>query len=95
MTNSTKSHAMQQQSPAWSGELQALMEAYHQAGGDPASFQAPEVATMAVRGDQVLVSHSITGVHLPSQPIENGRRGSVWVAEATHGKHPVPLRCGV
>ncbi|WP_448336265.1 SufB/SufD family protein [Bellilinea sp.] len=95
MTNSTRSHAMQQQSPAWSGELQALMEAYQQAGGDPASFQTPEVATLAVSGDQVLVSHSIPGVHLHSQPIENGVRVSVVVDEGTQVKHPVHLCFGV
>lgn len=86
---------MQQNSPAWSGELQSLMEAYQQAGGDPLAFQTPEVATLAVSGDQVLVSHSIPGVHLYSQPIEHGVRVSVVVDEGTRVKNPVHLCFGV
>jgi len=95
MGNPIKSHAFEQTSPAWAGELQSLMEAYQQAGGDPASFQMPEVATLAVSGDQVLVSHDIPGVHLYSQPLEHGVRVSVVVDDGTLVKHPVHLCFGV
>ncbi len=95
MSAQLKPHAFQNKAPAWSGELQDLMEAYQQAGGNPATFQQPEVATLAISGDKVLASHTVAGVHLLSEPIENGVHVQVLVDEGTKVSHPIHLCFGV
>lgn len=49
--------------PAWAGELKAMMDAYQQAGGDPKVLELPQVATLVISANQVLVAHEIPGVH--------------------------------
>ena len=81
--------------PAWAGEMESMLDAYRQAGGDPEALQLPEVATLVVSGNQVLASHSIPGVHLESEPLEQGVHARITVDPGTHVERPVHLCFGV
>lgn len=81
--------------PAWAGEMESMLDAYRQAGGDPDALQLPEVATLVVSGNQVLASHSIPGVHLEAEPLEQGVRARITVDPGTHVERPVHLCFGV
>lgn len=81
--------------PAWAGEMDAMMDAYQQAGGDPDVLKLPEVATLVISGNQVLASHSIPGVHLEAEPLPQGVHARIQVDPGTNVKHPVHLCFGV
>ena len=81
--------------PAWAGEMESMLDAYRQAGGDPDALQLPEVATLVVSGNQVLASHSIPGVHLEAEPLEQGVHARITVDPGTHVERPVHLCFGV
>jgi len=83
------------QAPAWTGEMESMLDAYKQAGGDPDSLKLPEVATLVISGNNVLASHSIPGVHLEPESIGNGVRARIWVEPGTHVEQPVHLCFGV
>ncbi len=48
--------------PAWTREFASILDAYRQAGGDPNALQMPEVATLVVSANQVLVAHGVEGI---------------------------------
>ena len=81
--------------PGWAGEMESMLDAYRQAGGDPESLKLPEVATLVVSGKQVLASHSIPGVHLEAKPLEQGVRARILVEPYSQVKYPVHLCFGV
>ncbi len=93
-TNSPRQHAGQA-APGWSEELEAMLDAYRQAGGDPDALKIPEVATLVVSGNQVLASHPIAGVHMEAEPLEHGVRARIVVDAGIQVKHPVHLCFGV
>jgi uncharacterized protein len=81
--------------PSWAGEMESMLDAYRQAGGDPEALKLPEVATLVVSGNQVLASHSIPGVHLEAEPLEQGVHARISVDAGTQVEHPVHLCFGV
>lgn len=83
------------QAPGWADELAAMLDAYQQAGGDPAALQLPEVATLVVSANQVLTAHEIPGVHFEAKPLENGVQARILVEPAVKLAHPVHLCFGV
>jgi len=93
-TPTVRDHAIGKQ-PAWAGELAAMMEAYRQAGGDPNALQLPEVATLVVSANQVLVAHEIPGIHFEAQPLEHGVRAHISVEAGAKIERPVHLCFGV
>lgn len=93
-TSSTKEHIATKQ-PAWAGELAAMMEAYRQAGGDPSALQLPEVATLVVSANQVLVAHEIPGIHFEAEPLEHGVKAHIFVEPGVKIERPVHLCFGV
>jgi len=92
--NGSEKHAPRS-APAWSGEMSAMVDAYQQAGGDPDSLQLPEVATLVVSANQVLVAHEIPGVHFEATPLPNGVRAHIEVKPGVKIEHPVHLCFGV
>jgi len=84
-----------QNTPAWAGEMDAMLDAYRQAGGDPDALKLPEVATLVISGNQVLASHSIPGVHLEAEPLAQGVHARIQVDPRTNVKHPIHLCFGV
>ncbi len=83
------------QRPAWTGEMAAMLEAYRQAGGDPATLQLPEVATLVVSSNQILTAHEIPGVHFESELLENSVKARILIESGAKIKHPVHLCFGV
>ncbi len=95
MTTPTVREHITGRQPAWAGELAAMMEAYRQAGGDPEALQLPEVATLVVSANQVLVSHEIPGIHFEAQPLEQGVQARIVVEPGAKIERPVHLCFGV
>jgi Fe-S cluster assembly scaffold protein SufB len=83
------------QRPAWAGEMSEMLEAYRQAGGDPASLQLPEVATLVVSGNQVLASHSVPGIRFDAESLPQGVSAHIMVEPGTRLERPVHLCFGV
>jgi len=81
--------------PSWAGEMESMLDAYKQAGGNPNDLNSPEVATLVVSGNEVLGSHSIPGVHLKATPIDNGVRAYISVDPGVLVERPVHLCFGV
>lgn len=81
--------------PGWVDEMTAILEAYQQAGGDPRSLQLPEVATLVISTNQVLMTHEIPGVRFEAQSLENGVQVRIQVEAGAKIEHPVHLCFGV
>ena len=83
------------QRPGWAGEMAAMQDAYQQAGGDPQSLQLPEIATLVVSANEVLVAHEIPGVHFEAEPLEHGVKAHISVEPGAKIERPVHLCFGV
>ncbi len=81
--------------PGWSGEMAAMLDAYQQAGGDPAALQLPEVATLVVSSNEVLAAHEIPGVHFEAEPLEHGVKARITIQPGAKIERPVHLCFGV
>jgi uncharacterized protein len=67
------------ESPLWAGDLEALMEAYRQAGGDPEAIRRANVATLVVSANQVLIAHEIKGIHFEAEGLPDGVKARITV----------------
>jgi Fe-S cluster assembly scaffold protein SufB len=83
------------QRPGWAGEMAAMQDAYKQAGGDPQALQLPEIATLVVSANEVLVAHEIPGVHFEAEPLEHGVKAHISVEPGAKIERPVHLCFGV
>ncbi len=83
------------QRPGWADEMTAILDAYQQAGGDPQSLQLPEVATLVVSANEVLMAHEIPGVRFEAQPLEQGVKARILVEAGAKIERPVHLCFGV
>ncbi len=83
------------QRPGWADEMTAILDAYQQAGGDPQSLQLPEVATLVVSANNVLVAHEIAGVHFEAESLENGVKARIMIEAGAKIERPVHLCFGV
>jgi uncharacterized protein len=81
--------------PGWAGEMESMLDAYQQAGGDPEALSLPEVATLVVSSNQVLAAHEIPGIHFQAEPLEHGVRASIQVEAGVKIERPVHLCFGV
>jgi Fe-S cluster assembly scaffold protein SufB len=93
-TTTLREHALGQR-PGWAGEMESMLDAYRQAGGDPESLSLPEVATLVVSSNQVLAAHEIPGVHFQADPLEHGVRAHIQVEPGAKIEKPVHLCFGV
>lgn len=84
-----------QERPGWAAEMEAMADAYRQAGGDPDVLNQPQVATLVVSSNQVLASHEVAGIHFESEPLEHGVRARIRVEPGVRLQHPVHLCFGV
>lgn len=81
--------------PAWAGDLEALMEAYRQAGGDPEALRQAKVATLVVNANQVLLAHEIEGVHFEAAELPQGIQARIVVDPGTQVERTVHLCFGM
>jgi Fe-S cluster assembly scaffold protein SufB len=81
--------------PAWAGDMEALMEAYRQAGGDPEALRQANVATLVVSANQVLMSHEIEGVRFEAEELAQGIKARIIVAPGTKVERTVHLCFGM
>ena len=96
MTTTGVSHrTIAGEKPAWAGEMAAMLEAYREAGGDPQALQLPDVATLVISSNQVLVAHGVPGVHFEAEPLEHGVRARIVVEPDALIERPVHLCFGL
>jgi Fe-S cluster assembly scaffold protein SufB len=81
--------------PAWAGDLEALMDAYRQAGGDPEALRQANVATLVVSANQVLIAHEIEGVHFEAEELAEGIKARIVVDPDTKVERTVHLCFGM
>jgi Fe-S cluster assembly scaffold protein SufB len=81
--------------PAWAGDLEAMMEAYRQAGGDPEALRQAKVATLVVSANQVLIAHEIEGVHFEAEELAEGIKARIVVDPDTKVERTVHLCFGM
>ena len=65
--------------PVWAGDLEALLEAYRQAGGDPETIRQANIATLVINANQVLIAHEIEGVHFEAEELPEGIKARIIV----------------
>lgn len=83
------------QRPGWADEMAAMLEAYRQAGGEPQALGLPDVATLVISANEVLVTHEIPGVRFEAEPLEQGVRAVIRVQAGAKIESPVHLCFGV
>ncbi len=81
--------------PGWAGEMEAIVDAYRQAGGNPDELNMPQVATLVVSANKVLASHEIPGIRFEAEPLENGVKARIFVEPGVKIEHPVHMCFGV
>lgn len=81
--------------PAWAREYEAILEAYSQAGGDPASLRMTQVATLVVSANRVLVANEVPGIRFEAEERSHGIRARIVVAPETRLEKPVHLCFGM
>ena len=83
------------ETPAWAGDLEALMEAYRQAGGDAEALRQANVATLVVSANKVLIAHEIEGVRFEAEEMAEGIKARIVVAPETKVERTVHLCFGM
>jgi Fe-S cluster assembly scaffold protein SufB len=81
--------------PAWAGDLEALMDAYRQAGGDPEALRQANVATLVVSANRVLTSHPVEGISFEAEELAEGVKAHIAVAPGTKIERTVHLCFGM
>jgi Fe-S cluster assembly scaffold protein SufB len=81
--------------PAWAGDLEALMDAYRQAGGDAEGLRQANVATLVVSANRVLISHEIEGVHFEAQELAEGVKAHIMIDPDTKVERTIHLCFGM
>jgi Fe-S cluster assembly scaffold protein SufB len=79
MTVTHVSRDSRDETPVWAGDLESLLEAYRQAGGDPEVIRQSKVATLVVSANQVLISHEVEGIHFEAEPLPQGVKAHIRV----------------
>lgn len=95
MTTDTKPHWPTAPAPGWASEYEALLEAYSQAGGDPAVLRAPKAATLVVSANRVLAANEVPGVHFAAEALPDGVRARIAVEPGARIERPVHLCFGM
>jgi len=72
-----------------------MLEAYKQAGGDPAILKMPKVATLVVSANRVLAANEVPGVHFEAEELPNGIRARIVVEPEVKIEKPVHLCFGM
>ena len=81
--------------PAWAGDLEALMEAYRQAGGDPEALRQANAATLVVSANRVLTNHPVEGISFEAEELAEGVKAHITVAPGAKIERTVHLCFGM
>jgi Fe-S cluster assembly scaffold protein SufB len=81
--------------PAWAGDLEALMDAYRQAGGDPEALRQANTATLIVSANRVVTSHPVEGISFEAEELPEGVKARITVAPGTKIERTVHLCFGM
>ncbi|MDH7486574.1 MAG: hypothetical protein QHJ81_09915 [Anaerolineae bacterium] len=95
MQRGSKPHGLVAVEPGWAREYEALLEAYSQAGGDPAMLKAPNAATLVVSANRVLAANEVPGVHFQAEALPDGVRARIAVEPGVRIERPVHLCFGM
>ena len=80
---------------ALAGDLEALMDAYRQAGGEPEALRQANVATLVVSANQVLLAHEVEGIHFEAEALAEGIKARIAVAPGVKVERTVHLCFGM
>ncbi len=81
--------------PGWAQEYEAILEAYRQAGGDPALLRTPRFATLVVSANRVLAANEVPGVHFEAEELPASIRARILVEPEVRLERPVHLCFGM
>jgi len=81
--------------PGWAKEYEAMLQAYSEAGGDPAALAAPKAATLVVSANNVLAANEVSGVHFAAEALPDGVRARIEVAPGVNVDRPVHMCFGM
>ena len=81
--------------PAWASDLEALMDAYRQAGGEPEALRQADVATLVVSANQVLLAHEVEGIRFEAEALAEGIKARIAVAPGVKVERTVHLCFGM
>ena len=95
MKQGRKPHGLARAEPGWAKEYEALLEAYRQAGGDPAVLRAPKAATLVVSANRVLAANEVPGVNFDAETLPDGVRARIAVEPGARIERPVHLCFGM
>lgn len=76
-------------------DFEAILKAYEAAGGNPEFLKSPKVGSLVISGNQVLGLNAIPGLEVSAEPLADGVKVSVRVAEGARVERPVHLCFGV
>jgi Fe-S cluster assembly scaffold protein SufB len=95
MDTDMRSHRVVAPAPGWAKEYEALLEAYSQAGGDPAVLAAPKAAALVVSANRALAVNEVPGVHFEAETLPDGVQARIVVAPDARIERPVHLCFGM
>jgi Fe-S cluster assembly scaffold protein SufB len=81
--------------PAWVAEYEAMLQAFGEAGGDPAVLSTPSVAALVVSSNRVLARNEVAGVRFEVEERSNGIAAGIRVDAGIHPARPVHLCFGL
>jgi Fe-S cluster assembly scaffold protein SufB len=85
----------EQKAPAWAGEMEMMLEAYRQAGGDPEALRQSNVATLVVSANEILAAHEIPGITFQAEQLPDGVKARIAVQPGARIEHKVHLCFGM
>ena len=65
--------------PAWTKELEAILDAYSKGGGNVEDLKKTNVATLVVSSNRVLLANEIPGIHFEAEELPQGVRALINV----------------
>ncbi len=95
MSTQVRPHGLAAAEPGWAREYEAILEAYRQAGGDPAFLKMSRVATLVVSANRVLAANEVPGVHFKAEELPHGVRACIVVEPEVRLEKPAHLCFGM
>jgi Fe-S cluster assembly scaffold protein SufB len=88
-------HGLTTEGAGWVAEYEAMLDAYREAGGDPAVLSSPSVAALVVSSNRVLARGEVAGVRFEVEERSTGIAARIRVDRGAHPEQPVHLCFGM